>query len=259
MLASLGFDGVDINMGCPVNKVAKQGSGAGLIRTPELAQDIVKASQRGARDWAEGISLEKAGVHPAIIEACNSMRPLPFAQMPRNEIPISVKTRIGYDKPVTEEWMNHLLAVEPAAITLHGRTLKQLYRGLSDWEEIAKAAAVLGPTDTLFLGNGDVKTMEDAHSRMEAMPGLDGVLVGRATFGNPWFFSDHSPTPQEFMQAAVEHSHYFEETFPDWHFDIIRKHLAWYCQGFPGARALRGQLMQAKSASEVEALINAMS
>lgn len=256
MLASLGFDGVDINMGCPVNKVAKQGSGAGLIRTPDLAQEIVRACQKGARDWAEGISLEKAGVHPDIISACVDMRPQPLEQTSRKEIPISVKTRIGYDKPVTEEWMKQLLDVQPAAITLHGRTLKQLYRGLSDWDEIATAAAVVGPTDTVFLGNGDIKTMNDARTQIEEMPDLDGILVGRATFGNPWFFSDHSPTPEDFLQAAAEHSHYFETHFPDWHFDIIRKHLAWYCHGFEGARALRGRLMQAKNASEVEALIN---
>ena len=255
MLASLGLDGIDINMGCPVNKVAKQGSGAGLIRTPELAKKIVRACQRGARDFANGITLEEAGVHEEVIAACVSMRPRPLDQIERRLLPISVKTRIGYDCPVTEEWMKHLLEVEPVAISLHGRTLKQLYSGAADWEEIATAAAVVGPSYTLLLGNGDVKTLDEARARVDSISGLDGVLIGRATFGNPWFFSNHSPTPDELIHVAIEHAHYLETTFPDQPFDTLRKHLAWYCHAFPGARLLRGQLMQAKNATEVERIL----
>lgn len=258
MLASLGFDGVDINMGCPVNKVAKQGSGAGLIRTPDLAKEIVRACQRGARDWANGITLKAAGIHEDVIAACVAMRPRPLDQIDRRILPISIKTRIGYDHPVTHDWMNHLLEVEPAAITLHGRTLKQLYSGSSDWEEITKAASIVGPSATIFLGNGDIKTLDDARTRVNEINGLDGVLVGRATFGNPWFFSTHSPTSDELMHAAIEHAHYLEKTFPDQHFDTLKKHLAWYCHAFPGARALRGQLMQAHNASEVEVLLQGL-
>lgn len=257
MLASLGFDGIDINMGCPVNTVAKQGSGAGLIRTPALAREIVRACQKGARDWANGITLEAAGVHPDVVTACVAMRVRPLDAMERRLLPISVKTRIGYDRPVTEEWMKHLLAVEPAAISLHGRTLKQLYSGAADWEEIARAATIVGPSPTLLLGNGDVKTLEDARDRVAATPGLDGVLIGRAALGNPWFFSDHSPTPDELKHAAIEHARYLETTFPEQPFDTIRKHLAWYCHAFPGARHLRGRLMQAKTADEVEAIFHA--
>lgn len=251
MLASLGFDGVDVNMGCPVNKVTKQGSGAGLIQTPNLAQKIVRACQKGARDWANGISLEEAGVHPEIIKACEAMRLSSFRRL----LPISIKTRIGYSHPVTETWIKHLLEVEPAAITLHGRTLKQLYSGSADWEEIAKAAALVGPTPTIFVGNGDLKTLDQAHAKIAEIPGLDGVLIGRATFGNPWFFSDHSPTREELISAIIEHSHYLQTHFPDQHFDTIKKHLAWYCHSFPGARALRGRLMMAKNAEEVEGLL----
>jgi nifR3 family TIM-barrel protein len=255
MLASLGFDGVDINMGCPVNKVAKQGSGAGLIRTPELAKEIVRQCQKGAKDWANGITLQEAGVHEDIIEACVAMRPTPIDQMNRTLVPVSVKTRIGYDKPVTEEWMNHLLEVEPAVISLHGRTLKQLYLGQSNWEEIEKAAAIVGPADTLFLGNGDIKTMDQAREVTAEMKGLDGVLIGRGVFGNPWFFGDHSPSTNELLKAVVEHSHYLNDNYPEQHFVSIRKHLAWYCHGFPGARALRVQLMTAKTADDVDQII----
>lgn len=261
MLASLGFDGVDVNMGCPVNKVAKQGSGAGLIQTPELAQKIIRACQKGARDWVNGITLEEAGVHPEIIAACKKMPPLQTTdyRLRTSPIPISLKTRIGYSTPVTETWIKHLLEVEPAAITLHGRTLKQLYSGQADWDEIAKAAALVAPTQTVFLGNGDLKTLAEAQAKIATIKGLDGVLIGRATFGNPWFFSDRSPdnppTPTERIRVIIEHAHYLQTHFPNQHFDTIKKHLAWYCHAFPGARALRGRLMMTKSAKEVEALL----
>lgn len=257
MLASLGFDGIDVNMGCPVNKVAKQGSGAGLIQTPELAKKIIRACQKGARDWANGITLEEAGVHREIIRACKKMSPLKTTnyQLKTAPLPISLKTRIGYSTPVTETWIKHLLEVEPAAITLHGRTLKQLYSGQADWDEIAKAAALVAPTKTVFLGNGDLKTLADARSKIAEIDGLDGVLIGRATFGNPWFFSEHIPTQKERIDVIIEHAHYLQTHFPNQHFDTIKKHLAWYCHSFPGARALRGRLMMTKSAKEVEELL----
>lgn len=255
MLASLGFDGVDINMGCPANKVAKLGSGAGLIRTPELAKELVRACQRGAWDWHNGISLEEAGVHPDIIEACKSMRPRPLDEMPRDIIPVSVKTRVGFDEVVTEEWTKHLLEVEPANLSMHGRTLKQMYTGLASWEEIAKSAALCKDLPISFLGNGDVKSMSQARELVNQIPGLDGVLIGRATFGNPWFFGDHEPTKEERLQAAVDHADYLEANYPDQAFFTIRKHLAWYCQGFEGAREMRKNLMQTMNAKDVRQVV----
>ena len=140
MLASMGFDGIDINMGCPSNKVAARGSGAGLIKTPALAKKIVKAVQRGVKDWSEGINLEEAGIGDEIIAACGKMaaarqmmakkskrleqakksRIFPGENSKRKLLPVSVKTRIGYDKNVAEEWTKHLLECEPANISMHG-------------------------------------------------------------------------------------------------------------------------------------------
>lgn len=251
LVAFLGFDGVDINMGCPATKVSKKGSGAGLIRTPKLAQQLVRATQKGCEDWANGITLEEAGLHPDIIAEANAMQPTPVE---RTLLPVSVKTRIGYDDVVTEDWIKTLLETEPANISLHGRTLKQLYTGQANWEEIGKAAQLTKNTATTLLGNGDIKTMDDAREKIKTY-GIDGVLVGRATFGNPWFFSDKTPTPEECLHAAIEHSEILENDFPQIHFQHMRKHLIWYCHHFPGARELRSNLMKTQNTTEVRSEI----
>ncbi len=259
MLSDMGFDGIDINMGCPVNKVAAKGSGAALIKTPELAKELVRMTKKGVKDWAEGISLEEAGVHEDMIAAVKKMKSLDGTEHGslRLPIPVSVKTRIGYDSVVAEEWVKHLLEVEPANISMHGRTLKQLYMGVANWEAIAKAAKVVKESGlgTSFLGNGDVKSLDDAHEKIKQY-GVDGVLVGRAVFGNPWFFAGREPTAKEGLQAAIEHSKYFENLnnsgLQNIHFQNIRKHLGWYVKGFEGAKELRMKLMQLERAQEVE-------
>lgn len=252
LLCSMGFDGIDINMGCPVTKVAAKGSGAALIKTPALAKKLIEMTKRGVKDWSEGISLKEAGVHEDIIAAVKLME---FKKAKRKIIPVSVKTRIGYDSIVAEEWVKHLLEATPANISIHGRTLKQLYMGVANWEEIAKACRVVKASGlpTSFLGNGDVKSMEDAKLKVRDY-GVDGVLVGRAVFGNPYFFAGREPTIKEGLEAATEHAQYFEK-LNHIGFQNLRKHLGWYCKGFEGAKELRMKLMQTENAAEVEALI----
>lgn len=256
LLSAMGFDGIDINMGCPVTKVAAKGSGAALIKTPELAKKLVMMTKKGIKDFAEGISLEEAGVHPDMIGAIKKnahwFPKMNLEKLARKIIPVSVKTRIGYDKIVAEEWVKHLLEVEPANISMHGRTLKQLYMGLANWEEIAKAGAVVKASGlgTTFLGNGDVKSMTDANEKIKNY-GVDGVLVGRAVFGNPYFFEGREPTIKEGLEAAIEHSKYFEN-LNHIGFQNIRKHLGWYVKGFEGAKELRIKLMQLENAGDVE-------
>ena len=251
MCCYLDFDGIDINMGCPANKVARRGSGAGMIKIPEHAVKVVEKVMEACKDWANGITLEEAGVRPKVIKRLKEMRP---EEPERKRIPVSVKTRTGVDEIVTEWWISTLLETEPANLSLHGRTLKQMYMGQANWEEIAKAAKLCKGSGTTLLGNGDVKTLQDAKEKIEKY-GVDGVLVGRATFGNPWFFSGHEPSKEERFEAAIEHARYFEENHMDHAFFAMRKHLAWYCRGFDGARELRSKLMQTNSAKEVETIL----
>ncbi|MCK5616677.1 tRNA-dihydrouridine synthase family protein, partial [Candidatus Pacearchaeota archaeon] len=123
MCCYLGFDGIDINMGCPANKVARRNSGAGLIRVPDQAKKIIRTVKQATKDWAEGITLEKAELRPKLINALKEMSP---KTGPRKELPVSVKTRMGVDSIIAEEWVKHLLEEKPVTIAMHGRTLKQM-------------------------------------------------------------------------------------------------------------------------------------
>jgi len=166
MLVKMGFDGIDINMGCPVKKVLNQRSCSALIKTPELAKEIILATKRGA-----------------------------------GEIPVSVKTRIGFTN--TDElniWIPHILEAEPAALTVHLRTVKEMSKVPAHWEmmkRIVEIRNVMSPHrrpaekagKTLIIGNGDVTGIDDAKRKCEET-GCDGVMLGRAIFGNPWLFAN---------------------------------------------------------------------
>jgi len=251
MCCYLNFDGIDINMGCPAKKVARRGSGAGMIRIPDHAKKVIQSVKKACQDWSNGITLEEAKIRPKIITALKKMR---TEEGSRTLLPVSVKTRIGLDKIVTKDWIKVLLEEKPANISLHGRTLKQMYLGEANWDEIAKAAQICKNSDTTLLGNGDIKTIKDAKEKIKKY-GVDGVLVGRATFGNPWFFSKHKPSQKDRFKAAIEHSKYFEDNYMENTFFAMRKHLSWYCRGFDGAKEIRTKLMQSNSTHDVERIL----
>lgn len=254
VVCELGFDGIDINMGCPAGNIASKGCGAALILTPHLAKEIIIQTKKAAKDWAEGRKIEDIGLPPAIGDEVKKMKPEKVA---RKVLPISVKTRIGYNSIVIEEWIKHLLEVEPVNISLHGRTLKQMYTGNADWEAIGRAAGIVHQTETTILGNGDVKSMEDARSKIKEY-GVDGVLIGRAAFGNPWIFKNIDPIQSQRFEIAMEHAKLYEKIFGERLFIPMRKHLAWYCKGFPNASEVRQKLMFTKNAQEVENILKSV-
>ena len=222
----LGFDGVDINMGCPDKTIEKQNAGAKLILNPERAQELIAAAKRGAPN-----------------------------------LPVSVKTRLGYNKDVLEEWLPALLAAEPAAIVVHARTRKEMSKVPARWERVKRAVEIrneLG-SKTLIIGNGDLKDLEDAGQKVKES-GADGAMLGRAVFGRPWLFSNsyelRNMSVEKRLIVLVEHTKLFEELLGDIKsFAIMKKHFKAYCEGFPGAKELRIKLMEAKDASEVERLV----
>lgn len=255
ILAEMGFDGIDINMGCPDRNIAKQGGGAALILKPQLAQEIIRETLRGSHEWAEGKNITDIDLPPRIIEFVEHYKEKHnLKNTERKMLPVSVKTRIGYDKIVTTEWISTLLETEPANISLHGRTLKQLYTGEANWEEIAKAAELVHKTRTTILGNGDVKSITDARERI-ARYGTDGTLIGRAVFGNPWIFKETTVSASQKLEVALEHCRVFEAMTPELHFLSLRKHMAWYCKGFEHANIVRAQLMTTRTYDEVEKVI----
>lgn len=249
--SALGFDGIDINMGCPAKNVTGHGAGAALIRDPERAREIIRQARAGTKAWSEGITLKEAGVHEGLIPLIEARNP----QASRAELPVSVKTRIGYAENTIEEWIKELLEVNPVVITVHGRTLKQLYTGHANWEAIAQAATLIHQTDTKIIGNGDIQNLEHAKQFIDNYK-VDGILIGRASFGNPWVFTGEEASLALRLQVALEHSRYFSAHFPPQAFMRMRKHLLDYVKGFEGAKDLRVSLMRASSLSEVESIIN---
>ena len=254
VLCEMGFDGIDINMGCPDKNVAKQGGGASLILKPDLAREIIKQTKKGVSDWVEGKTIADAGLAESITEFVEHFQKQWHITPVKHMLPVSVKTRIGYDDIVTESWISNLLQENPAVITVHGRTLKQLYSGSANWDEIAKAAEIVRKTDTLILGNGDIKTMEDAKQKI-ATYHTHGALIGRSTFGNPWLFIDEQTSLKQKMEVALEQCHAFMTYTPELNFLILRKHLAWYCKGYNDATGMRAKLMSTTNIKEAEEAI----
>jgi len=253
LCAELGFDGIDINMGCPDRSIEKQGCGSAMIKTPDVAQAIIRAAKRGAR-----------------------------------ELPVSVKTRIGYNEDEIESWVPAILKESPAALTVHLRTRKQLSKVPAQWDKLPQIVTLRDQhsPETKVLGNGDVLSRADAEAKVAAS-GADGAMVGRALFGNPWFFNrkrqspisltalptngvnrdtivreDMSATDVEYvslperLEVLIEHTKLFCELLPFKNFAVMKKHFKAYVNGFPGAAELRNELMSTNSPAEVEAIVH---
>jgi len=221
MISKMGFDGIDINMGCPDKNVVKKGAGGGLILNNILAKQIVDETRKGAPN-----------------------------------LPISIKTRIGLRSIVTEEWISFLLTLELDALTIHGRTVKELSKVPAHWDEIAKCVILrdkISPK-TLIIGNGDVMSLEQAQAYAKKY-GVDGVMIGRGIFNNLWVFNpkvnEEEITPEMKTKALIDHIKLFEKTWKDKkNYDILKKFYKAYISGFPEAKQLRVKLMETNSAKE---------
>ena len=229
LIRKLGFDGVDINMGCPDRGVEKAGAGAAHIKNPTLAKEIIRALKKGA-----------------------------------DPLPVSVKTRLGYSRTdEMETWLKTLLQEDLAALTVHLRTRNEMSDVPAHWE---LAPSIVGlrnryAPQTLLLGNGDLDTLEQARERV-ATSGMDGAMIGRGIFGNPWFFTGKTPTTREKLERMTKHTELFVKMYRSdqpgrlKNFSVMKKHFKAYVEGFEGAKELRMQLMETKSAREVEDIVN---
>lgn len=223
MVRELGFDGVDINMGCPDKDVEKQGAGAGLIKNPDNARQIIRALKKGA-----------------------------------GPLPVSVKTRIGYwSQKEMSAWLHVLFEEDLAALTVHLRTRKEMSKVAAYWEvapEIVEMRNKYAP-NTFLLGNGDIGSLDEAHMRIRES-GMDGVMIGRGIFGNPWFFSDRTPDLKERLERMTIHAECYEAMYKGKKpFALMKKHFNAYVAGFDGAKELRMKLMEAENAVEVRRIV----
>ena len=221
----LGFDGVDLNMGCPDKNVCKQGAGCGMIKTPELLPDIIAAAKRGAGD-----------------------------------LPVSVKTRVGWSQNEIETWIPAILACDVAAIILHGRTRKVMSKIPANWDWIARAAEIVRASgkSTKFIGNGDVQSVAQGKEYCQRY-GTDGAMIARAIFGNPWIFDTEKTevTVREKLDVMLEHTRVFiDELSQDKNFAVMKKHYKAYVAGFDGAKELRIKCMESNTYEEIESHVH---
>ena len=242
IIVGMGFDGIDINMGCPQDKEIGIGACAALIRTPELAKQIIEAAKKAAGD-----------------------------------LPVSVKTRIGYTRAdEMAAWIETLLSTDIAALTIHARTKQEKSKVPAQWEKIKEAVEIRdkifpphpspSPAEgrgkevglrPLIIGNGDVKSRAEGLARI-AETGCDGVMIGRGAFGHPWIFrqDDYEPTIKERLSVMLEHASLFEKEFNGIKsFYIMRKHFKAYASGFPSSNELRMKLMLAKDLEETKNIV----
>jgi nifR3 family TIM-barrel protein len=227
----LGFDGIDINMGCPDKSIEKQGAGAAHMKDWRRAQKVIRAAQEGAVD-----------------------------------IPVSVKTRIGYNKVEFMEWLPKILECNIPALTVHLRTRKEMSIVPAHWDLMPEVARLVREITgevkeggTILIGNGDVKSVTEG-KRLARESQCDGVMVGRGIFGTPWFFDEETfnngKTVEEKLRICVEHTKLYEEKLGDIKsFAIMKKHFKAYVNGFDGAKELRVELMECGSAAEVEKVV----
>ena len=218
------FDGIDINMGCPVKKIVKQASCSELIRFPQLAKEIVIATKEASK------------------------------------IPVSVKTRTGIKVHETEKWIANLMEVRPAAITLHARTQKMMSDFPAEWEQLAIAKEVRDSIDINIplIGNGDLFSIEQCFEKLEQYK-IDGVMVGRGIFKNPWFFNypNHHHSKIEKIELMKKHFLLFTNSWEnEKSIAIMKKFFKIYTYDFYGASELRGRLMEQNKAEEMLKIIN---
>lgn len=230
LIAKLGFDGVDINMGCPDRKIEKQGAGASLIKNPKLAREIIKSAKAGA-----------------------------------GKIPVSVKTRIGYNKIEYKEWLKEILQEEISALTIHLRTRKEMSKVSAHWEIAKDIVDFVRSVDkeVVLIANGDVKSKKEG-TLLAKESGFGGIMIGRGFFGKPWLLNDvGEATTGKKLKTLLEHTKLFEKVMGKGdsnkrhkNFAVMKKHFKAYVNDFPKAKELRNELMKTNNFHEVKEIVD---
>jgi len=225
-LIDMGFDGIDLNMGCPASGVMQKGACSGLINNRPLAKEIIDATKAGAEGY----------------------------------IPVSVKTRLGF-RTIDFDWIRFVLEQKPAVLTVHARTVSEMSKVPAHWDMLKTVVDMRNALNstTLIIGNGDVKSLSDARQKV-AEAGAEGAMIGRGIFENPYLFSEHitlsDKTPEEKMHLLLEHMRLWTDTWgATKHFPVLRKFFKVYASGFPGAQELRIQLMETQNPEETEQIV----
>ena len=223
-IKAMGFAGIDINMGCPVKDMIKKGACSAMIQNPSLAAEVIAATKEGA-----------------------------------GGLPVSVKTRIGFDDIDTENWIGFLLEQKLDALIVHGRTRKEMSKVPAHWEEVAKSVQLrdnISP-DTVIVGNGDVMSRLEGDTRARET-GADGIMIGRGIFHDLFVFSDTTSehTQAQMLAIMADHIKLHIATWGDnKSYEPLKKFYKLYINNFAGSAKLRAQFMETKNTKEALKLI----
>lgn len=221
LVSGMGFDGIDINMGCSVKRVANSGGGSALINEKELAKEIVLATKEGS-----------------------------------NGLPISVKTRLGWDD-IDMDWISTLLHLNLDALNIHCRTARGDHSIHANWRYISNVIDLrneISP-NTLIFGNGDINSMREAKDMIDTYH-VDGVMIGRGSISNPWVFSEREDISlEERIDMFRYHLDTFDEVYEYMDFNVLKKFFRSYINGFDGANDIRKKLMDTKNTKEVRKIL----
>ncbi|MCL4133213.1 UNVERIFIED_CONTAM: hypothetical protein GTU68_039200 [Idotea baltica] len=226
LLKEMKFDGIDINMGCPVPKIVKKGGCSALIDNPGLAKELYLAVKEGSG------------------------------------LPVSIKTRLGFKELKTEEWVRFILDLNPAALILHGRLAKDMSKKPANWDEIAKASKIKKElqSDTVLIGNGDVRSYNEILEKTEKY-NVDGVMIGRGIFENLYLFSEdknyHDLELKDKFKLLNKHLDLFSKRWgSNRKFSVMKKFFGIYIRDFKDASELRIKLMESKTIPEAQEILN---
>ncbi len=256
--AELGFSGVDVNMGCPDTNIVKKGGGAALLLDLPRAKKILQTLIAAREEWKNGKRLADTDLPLNMKQMVESMR-CPVGSnnsscRERQHVSISVKTRIGYHQTQVKEVIPFLIDAGVERIALHGRTFDARYSGLANWDEIAEAKVLTKGTKVELWGNGDVRSRKHGEEIVKKY-GVDGVLIARAAFGNPWIFLDKNVSFEERKKTMIYHARLFLKYRPTFDLRPMRKHLSWYCKGVDGSAKLRDKLMKVVTLEDLISLL----
>jgi tRNA-dihydrouridine synthase len=266
-LSEKGFDGIDINMGCPVHSVTFKGACSALIKNPSLAKEIIEATKEGVK------VVKKSEILSTKTKTILKTQNKKFETLDHSNLgfvsnlvdvslPVSVKTRIGYSEIQTEEWIGFLLEQDIDALTVHGRTVREMSKVPAHWDEIGKVVTLRNSMKkkTVIIGNGDVKSIHDGKEKADVY-GVEGIMIGRGIFENVWVFNkdiDSSTVSIEARLAVLkEHLSLYETEKQDkLPYHTLKKYFKIYIRDFDGASELRSRLMETNSVQEVYPLID---
>lgn len=223
-LEGLGFSGIDLNFGCPDKNVNKTGGGAAMIKTPELAVECFRNARKSTN------------------------------------LPVSVKTRLGWSKVEEyKDWLSAILSEHPTALTVHLRTKKEMSKVVAHYElipEIIKLRDKISPKTKLII-NGDIKNREEALKLHKKYPEVDGFMIGRGVFQNPYCFTSHIGTREELMELLNLHLNLYEEYSKKHYisYEPLKHFYKIYINNFPGASELRAKLMETHSMEEAREIL----